>query len=59
MKSREIYFKTKGKKLSPFLFIAVLSLLFISCNRNDGGGYSVMKGPFRQSVNCRQLVLPI
>jgi HlyD family secretion protein len=50
MKSRALYFKTEGKKLSPYLLIAVLSLLFFSCNRNDSGGYSVMKGPFRQSV---------
>jgi HlyD family secretion protein len=50
MKSREKYFIIKRKNFLPYLLIPILLLLSISCNRNDGTGYSVMKGPFRQSV---------
>lgn len=50
MKSKAKYFKIIRKKFLPFLFIPVLVTLSISCNRNDNTGYSVMKGPFRQSV---------
>ena len=45
-----LYLKINGKNLSADLLIAILILLSISCNRNDSTGYSVMKGPFRQSV---------
>ena len=50
MKSITKYFKIKGKKCLPYLLIPVLFPLSISCNRNDSTGYSVMKGPFIQSV---------
>lgn len=52
MKIREKYFKIKVKQLSPYPVIVIAGLLLfsVSCNRNDGTGYSVMKGPFRQSV---------
>ena len=50
MKRRVLYLKINGKNLSADLLIAILILLSISCNRNDSTGYSVMKGPFRQSV---------
>jgi HlyD family secretion protein len=50
MKSKAKYFKIQGKKLSPYLLIAFLLLLSNSCSRNDNTGYTVMKGPFRQSV---------
>jgi hypothetical protein len=50
MKSRAIYFKVKGKKYPPSLLLSGLLLLSIACNRNDSTGYSVIRGPFRQSV---------
>ena len=50
MKRRSLYFKVLKKKPIPYLLIAVLFLLPVSCNRRQGSGYSVMKGPFRQSV---------
>lgn len=34
----------------PYLLITVLFLLPVSCNKKQGSGYSVLKGPFRQSV---------
>jgi len=44
-------FSTLRRRITIFLFLAVLSFsLFISCNRNIGSGYTVLKGPFRQSV---------
>jgi HlyD family secretion protein len=67
MKSRTLYSKILKKKHITCLSIALLSLLSISCNRNQGSGYSVMKGPFRQSVietgelqavNASYLVMP-
>lgn len=50
MKRRFIYFKVLKKKPVQYLLIAGLSLLPVSCGRREGSGYSVMKGPFRQSV---------
>lgn len=38
------------KGLMPHLSVMALSLLLFSCNRNENSEYSVMKGPFRQSV---------
>jgi HlyD family secretion protein len=49
MKRRHQY-SLKLKKLTPFLLMAGLFLLAISCNRKNDSGYSVMKGPFRRSV---------
>jgi HlyD family secretion protein len=50
MKKRETIFKILNKKLLPYFLITSLSILTISCKRNENNGYSVMKGPFRQSV---------
>ena len=50
MKRRSLYFKVLKKKPVPYLLIAGLFLLPVSCNRRQGNGYSIMKGPFRQSV---------
>ena len=50
MKSRALYLKNPERRLSKYLSIAILLLLSVSCNRNNDTGYSVMKGPFRQSV---------
>lgn len=50
MKRRSLYFRILNKKLIRYLLIMVLFLLSISCNRKQGSGYTVMKGPFRQSV---------
>ena len=43
-------FRIKGRKLLLYLSILILALFSGSCKKNDGTGYSVMKGPFRQSV---------
>jgi HlyD family secretion protein len=50
MKRRHLYFKILNKKHIPQLLLMVMFLLLISCNRNQGSRFSVMKGPFRQSV---------
>jgi HlyD family secretion protein len=50
MKRRSLYFKVLKRKPVQYLLIAVLFLLPVSCNRRQVSGYSVMKGPFRQSV---------
>lgn len=39
------------KKKQTFCLLIILLILFnVSCNRKQSDGYSVMKGPFRQSV---------
>jgi HlyD family secretion protein len=50
MKSKSLYSEILKKKLIPYLLITLLSLLPVSCERNQGSGYSVKKGPIRQSV---------
>jgi HlyD family secretion protein len=50
MEIRSLYTKPLNQKLIHFLLIMVFSVLAVSCNREKGSGYSVMKGPFRQSV---------
>lgn len=50
MKRRTLYLIVLKKKPWQYLLIASLFLLPVSCNRRQGNGYSVMKGPFRQSV---------
>jgi HlyD family secretion protein len=50
MKSKTLIFKSLSGKFFPYLFVAVLVPVSISCNRKQESGYSVMKGPFRQSV---------
>ena len=34
----------------PYLLMTVLFMLPVSCSKKQGSGYSVLKGPFRQSV---------
>lgn len=50
MKSRAKYHYIIFKRLSLHLLVPVLWLFSISCSRNNTTEYSVMKGPFRQSV---------
>jgi len=50
MKNGTKFFIIKGIKLSFYLLLSVLLLLSSSCKKNEYTGYSVMKGPFRQSV---------
>ena len=50
MKRMSIYIEILKNKFLQYLLITVLFLLSISCNRKQGSGYSVMKGPFSQSV---------
>jgi len=50
MKRRYRKIKALNKRHIPYLLIMVLFLLLISCNSNQEIGYSVKKGPFRQSV---------
>jgi HlyD family secretion protein len=50
MKSKTLIFKSLRGKFFQYLFVAVLVPVSISCNRKQESGYSVMKGPFRQSV---------
>lgn len=50
MKRRSLYLKVLKKYLKPYILLPFLLLLQASCNRDGGSGYSVMKGPFRQSV---------
>jgi HlyD family secretion protein len=50
MNRRYLYFKVLNRKLRPQLLLMVMGLLLISCNNNQGSKFSVMKGPFRQSV---------
>jgi HlyD family secretion protein len=50
MKRRDIYFKILKKRLMPYLFTMALFLFTISCNRREDNKYTVIKGPFRQSV---------
>ena len=50
MKPGNIYYKNPGKIRIPHLFLLILFIITISCNRNQGSKYSVMKGHFRQSV---------
>jgi multidrug efflux pump subunit AcrA (membrane-fusion protein) len=38
------------RELVPYLLLAVLYLIPISCNKTQESRYSVMKGPFRRSV---------
>jgi HlyD family secretion protein len=50
MKPGNIYYKTLEKNRIPRLFLLILFIIPVSCNRNQGDKYSVMKGHFRQSV---------
>jgi HlyD family secretion protein len=50
MKPGNIYNRTPGKIRIPRLFLLILFIITVSCDRNQGNKYSVMKGHFRQSV---------
>ncbi len=51
MKTKYHNFSTLRKKIATLLVFSFLSLLMlISCKRSSGSGYTVMKGPFKQSV---------
>jgi HlyD family secretion protein len=50
MKTELIFYKILKQKIKQFAFLSIISLLPASCSRNQGSGYEVMKGPFRQSV---------
>jgi multidrug efflux pump subunit AcrA (membrane-fusion protein) len=50
MKIIYLYIKILRKRFMPDLLIMVLFLLTVSCNKKQGTGYTVLKGPFRQSV---------
>ena len=50
MKRRSLYLKILKNFLRPFILLPVVILLPASCKRDSGSEYSVMKGPFRQSV---------
>jgi len=50
MKIISLYIKILQKRFMPDLLIMVLFLLPVSCNKKQGTGYTVLKGPFRQSV---------
>jgi multidrug efflux pump subunit AcrA (membrane-fusion protein) len=50
MKIIFLFIKILQKKFMPYLLITVLFLLPVSCNKKQGSGYSILKGPFRQSV---------
>jgi HlyD family secretion protein len=50
MKIRSLFYKILKKRHITYLFVVVIILVSISCSRSKGSGYSVMKGPFRQSV---------
>jgi len=50
MKIISLFIKILQNKFMPYLLITVLLLLPVSCNKKQGSGYSVLKGPFRQSV---------
>jgi len=50
MKIISLYIKILRKRFMPDLLIMILFLLTVSCNKKQGTGYTVLKGPFRQSV---------
>jgi len=50
MKTKYIYFKLLKKNRILRLFLLILFIIAVSCNRNQGNKYSVISGPFRQSV---------
>jgi HlyD family secretion protein len=67
MKRRTLNVKVLREEIQISLLWGVLFLLASSCGRNQNGGYSVMNGPFRQSVietgelqavNASYLVMP-
>ncbi len=49
MKIISLYIKIPEKKFIPYLLLTVLFILQVSCKKQESG-YTVLKGPFRQSV---------
>jgi multidrug efflux pump subunit AcrA (membrane-fusion protein) len=67
MKRRTLYFKILRVESLKYLVPAVMLVSAVSCSKNQEGEYSVMKGPFRQSVietgelqavNASYLIMP-
>jgi len=50
MKRRKLCLKILNKKVITYLIILGMLPVLFSCNRNQGGRYTVNKGPFSQSV---------
>jgi HlyD family secretion protein len=50
MKTKYIYFNILKRNRITRLFLLILFIIPVSCNRNQGSKYSIIKGPFRQSV---------
>jgi HlyD family secretion protein len=50
MKISSIYTEILKKAGIPCLSVLFSCLLTVSCNRDQGSGFTVMKGPFRQSI---------
>jgi HlyD family secretion protein len=50
MKRRTTDLKLHTWKSLPYALLALMQLFNIACNRDKGSRYSVIKGPFRQSV---------
>ena len=49
MKIITLYVNIPGKKFIPYLLLTVLLILPVSCKKQESG-YTILKGPFRQSV---------
>ena len=50
MKRRSIYLELLTRKILHSMMISLVFFSGAGCSRDQGSGYSVMKGPFRQSV---------
>jgi HlyD family secretion protein len=50
MKKAYMKINIPAKSYFPFAMVILLLLLSVSCNKNRQSGYTVLKGPFKQSV---------
>jgi HlyD family secretion protein len=50
MRIRYLYFRVLKMKTISYVLLVFLCIVLISCNRSNESGYSVIKGPFMQSV---------
>ena len=51
MKIQYQHIRTTSHCIVPLLFpVLISSLLLISCSKSDQSKYTVLKGPFRQSI---------
>jgi multidrug efflux pump subunit AcrA (membrane-fusion protein) len=50
MKTISLYIKILKDQFMPYILILVLALVSVSCNKKGSKEYTIMKGPFRQSV---------